>query len=256
MLRASTTRPLSCLVMGLLLGSGGVLARSVSPDAAGSHPPQPPRAAPASCSTRSASAKFAVRRPRPAARASHRSRPSRFHTRSPPSTRASSPAPTRRSRTMDRRNRSTPGAAITRWPRRCDSRWCGGSSASPRNSGRRASWTTSSGSRTATPIRRAASRPSGLADRSTISPEEQVQFLLRLFANQLPVSEHAMRTVRTVLVQPEGSSSTRLANTRSSARGRQERSSARRPAAGATAAASRCDGSSATSAASTAHGCL
>lgn len=38
----------------------------------------------------------------------------------------------------------------------------------------------------------------------TISPEEQMQFLLRLFANRLPVSEHAMRTVRAVLVQPLG----------------------------------------------------
>ena len=38
----------------------------------------------------------------------------------------------------------------------------------------------------------------------TISPEEQAQFLLRLFANKLPVSEHALRTVRTVLVQPTG----------------------------------------------------
>ena len=38
----------------------------------------------------------------------------------------------------------------------------------------------------------------------TISPDEQLQFLLRLFANRLPVSEHAMRTVRTVLVQPKG----------------------------------------------------
>jgi beta-lactamase class D len=37
-----------------------------------------------------------------------------------------------------------------------------------------------------------------------ISPEEQVQFLLRLFGNALPVSQHAMRTVRDVLVQPKG----------------------------------------------------
>ncbi len=38
----------------------------------------------------------------------------------------------------------------------------------------------------------------------TISPEEQLQFVLRLFANELPVSVHALRTVRTVLVQPTG----------------------------------------------------
>lgn len=37
-----------------------------------------------------------------------------------------------------------------------------------------------------------------------ISPEEQVQFLLRLYANRLPVSEDAMSIVRTVLVQPPG----------------------------------------------------
>jgi beta-lactamase class D len=38
----------------------------------------------------------------------------------------------------------------------------------------------------------------------TISPEEQGQFLLRLFGSSLPVSQHAMRTVREVLVQPKG----------------------------------------------------
>jgi beta-lactamase class D len=38
----------------------------------------------------------------------------------------------------------------------------------------------------------------------TISPEEQAQFLLRLYENTLPVSQHAMRTVRGVLVQPVG----------------------------------------------------
>ena len=38
----------------------------------------------------------------------------------------------------------------------------------------------------------------------TISPEEQTQFLLRLYGNKLPVTEHAMRTVREVLVQPGG----------------------------------------------------
>jgi beta-lactamase class D len=37
-----------------------------------------------------------------------------------------------------------------------------------------------------------------------ISPEEQAQFLIKLFANALPVSDHAMRTVRAVLVQPPG----------------------------------------------------
>lgn len=37
-----------------------------------------------------------------------------------------------------------------------------------------------------------------------ISPEEQSQFLLKLFANTLPVSQHAMQTVRGVLVQPAG----------------------------------------------------
>ena len=37
-----------------------------------------------------------------------------------------------------------------------------------------------------------------------ISPEEQARVLLRLFANTLPVSDHAMRTVRQVLVQPPG----------------------------------------------------
>jgi beta-lactamase class D len=38
----------------------------------------------------------------------------------------------------------------------------------------------------------------------TISPEEQEQFLLRLFGNKLPVTQHAMRTVREVLLQPTG----------------------------------------------------
>ena len=174
------------------------------PTAAGQPPPQRPRAAPASCSTRSASAKFVVRRPRPAARAS-----------SPQSTfkiphalaaldAGVVPAPTRRSRTTDRRSRSTRGAAITRWQRRCDSPWCGGSSESPRSSARLAS---------SDYLQRFAY---GNADASsglttfwlggslTISPEEQAQFLLRLFANKLPVSEHALRTVRTVLVQPAG----------------------------------------------------
>ncbi len=37
-----------------------------------------------------------------------------------------------------------------------------------------------------------------------ISPDEQLQFLLRLFANKLPVSQNAMSTVRAVLVQPHG----------------------------------------------------
>ena len=37
-----------------------------------------------------------------------------------------------------------------------------------------------------------------------ISPEEQLQFMLRLFGNSLPVSQHAMRTVREMLVQPKG----------------------------------------------------
>ena len=64
-----------------------------------------------------------------------------------------------------------------------------------------------------------------------------------------------MRTVRTVLVQPKDWSSTRPVSTSSGTRGRRGLSSARRPAAGVTAAASRCGGSSATSAASTVHGC-
>jgi len=38
----------------------------------------------------------------------------------------------------------------------------------------------------------------------TISPEEQAQFLLRLHGNKLPVTQHAIRTVREVLVQPVG----------------------------------------------------
>jgi beta-lactamase class D len=38
----------------------------------------------------------------------------------------------------------------------------------------------------------------------TISPEEQAQFVLRLYGNKLPVTQHAMRTVREVLVQPVG----------------------------------------------------
>ena len=38
----------------------------------------------------------------------------------------------------------------------------------------------------------------------TISPEEQAQFLLRLYGDKLPVSQHAIRTVREVLVQPAG----------------------------------------------------
>jgi beta-lactamase class D len=37
-----------------------------------------------------------------------------------------------------------------------------------------------------------------------ISPEEQKQFLLRLFASTLPVRQDAMRTVREILVQPKG----------------------------------------------------
>ena len=37
-----------------------------------------------------------------------------------------------------------------------------------------------------------------------ISPEEQLQFILRLFANELPVSQNAMSIVRAVLVQPYG----------------------------------------------------
>ena len=37
-----------------------------------------------------------------------------------------------------------------------------------------------------------------------ISPDEQKQFLLRLFANDLPVSQNAMSIVREVLVQPYG----------------------------------------------------
>ena len=37
-----------------------------------------------------------------------------------------------------------------------------------------------------------------------ISPEEQVTFLRRLYYNELPVSERAMRTVRDILVQPAG----------------------------------------------------
>jgi beta-lactamase class D len=37
-----------------------------------------------------------------------------------------------------------------------------------------------------------------------ISPDEQLQFLLRLFTNELPVSQNALRIVRAVLVQPHG----------------------------------------------------
>ena len=37
-----------------------------------------------------------------------------------------------------------------------------------------------------------------------ISPEEQLQFILRFFANDLPVSQNAMSIVRAVLVQPYG----------------------------------------------------
>jgi beta-lactamase class D len=37
-----------------------------------------------------------------------------------------------------------------------------------------------------------------------ISPDEQKQFLLRLFASTLPVRRDAMRTVREILVQPKG----------------------------------------------------
>ncbi len=37
-----------------------------------------------------------------------------------------------------------------------------------------------------------------------ISPLEQMTFLRRLFYGELPVSEHAMQTVREILVQPEG----------------------------------------------------
>jgi beta-lactamase class D len=37
-----------------------------------------------------------------------------------------------------------------------------------------------------------------------ISPEEQLQFILRLFANDLPVSQNAIGIVRAVLVQPRG----------------------------------------------------
>ena len=37
-----------------------------------------------------------------------------------------------------------------------------------------------------------------------ISPDEQLQFLLRLFANELPVSQNAMTIVRAVIAQPHG----------------------------------------------------
>jgi len=43
-----------------------------------------------------------------------------------------------------------------------------------------------------------------LGESLAISPEEQLQFIGELFANKLPVSDHAMRTVREVLVQPQG----------------------------------------------------
>lgn len=41
-----------------------------------------------------------------------------------------------------------------------------------------------------------------LGESLAISPEEQLQFLRKLFANTLPVTDQAMRTVREVLVQP------------------------------------------------------
>jgi beta-lactamase class D len=37
-----------------------------------------------------------------------------------------------------------------------------------------------------------------------ISPEEQLRFLQRLYANDLPVSAHAMQVVREILIQPSG----------------------------------------------------
>lgn len=43
-----------------------------------------------------------------------------------------------------------------------------------------------------------------LGESLAISPEEQLQFIGKLFANKLSVSDHAMRTVREVLVQPQG----------------------------------------------------
>lgn len=43
-----------------------------------------------------------------------------------------------------------------------------------------------------------------LGESLAISPEEQLQFIGKLFANKLPVSDLAMRTVREVLIQPQG----------------------------------------------------
>jgi beta-lactamase class D len=44
-----------------------------------------------------------------------------------------------------------------------------------------------------------------LGESLAISPEEQVRFLTRLFADELPVSRSAMQVVREILVQPQGS---------------------------------------------------
>ena len=43
-----------------------------------------------------------------------------------------------------------------------------------------------------------------LGESLRISPEEQERFLLRLYADALPVSKAAMRAVRAILVQPSG----------------------------------------------------
>ncbi len=43
-----------------------------------------------------------------------------------------------------------------------------------------------------------------LGDSLQISPDEQLAFLRRFFAGQLPVSDDAARTVRGILLQPTG----------------------------------------------------
>jgi len=204
MLRTSTTRPLSSLLTLLVLASGALLARSTSPDAAG----QPPAAAPASgsCFLLHEVGVGEVRR---------------------------APAEACRTRVAPQSTFKIPHALAA-----LDAGVVSGAGSAFAYDGSPQSFDAWRSDHTlATAMRfsvvwwfqRVAEKLGaareqdylrrfayGNADPSSglttfwlggsliISPEEQAQFLLRLFANKLPVSEHAMRTVRTVLVQPTG----------------------------------------------------
>ena len=204
MLKASTTRLLSCVVMGLLLGSGGGVARSTSADAT----QQPPAAPPASgsCFLLHEVGVGEVRR---------------------------APAEVCRTRVAPQSTFKIPHALAA-----LDAGVITGADAAFAYDGSPQSFDAWRRDHTlATAMRfsvvwwfqRVAEQlgptreqdylkrfaygnadPSSglttfwLGESLAISPDEQAQFLLRLFANQLPVNEHAMRTVRAVLVQPAG----------------------------------------------------